>query len=81
MIPHISLVETENELIDVTTHMLLAPMMINAVVAPFQHGPNAFDTVRMGVSVDVLSRFVTDRLVFVDAIDIRHMKEIRRYRL
>ena len=67
VIPHISLVETENELIDVTMHMLLAPMMINAVVAPLQYRPNAFNTVRMNTPVDVLPDLVLDKSVFVGA--------------
>ena len=47
----ISLVEAEDEIIDVSMHMLRAPRMIDAVVTPFHNRPNTLYPVRMDTPI------------------------------
>ena len=67
----VSLVEAEDKLIDVSMHMLLAPGMIDAVVASFHNRPNALNPVRMDTPIHVLPDLVLDKPVIVGAFQSR----------
>ena len=66
VISHIALVQSKHEFIDVAAHMLLAPVMIDAVVAPLQHRPDALNAVRVRHVVHKLFCLVLDRLMLVE---------------
>ena len=48
VIPHISFIQPEHELIDIPAHVLLVPVMIDPVVTPLQHRPDVLYPVHMG---------------------------------
>ena len=54
------------KLVDVTVQVLAAHLVINAVVAPFQHRPERFDPVRVRLTVYVLAYRVLHRVMLVD---------------
>ena len=47
MILHITLVQPEHELIHISAHMLLDPLVIDAVVTSLQDRPDALNAVRV----------------------------------
>ncbi len=53
------------ELADVAPQVLLAHLMVGAVIAPFQHRPEALNSIRVRHSVDILRDGMLHRLVRV----------------
>ena len=66
-----AIIQPEGELIHIPRHMLQAPLVIDAVIASFQHCPYAFNPVGMCHSVHKLFCAVVDLLMLVVRIQAR----------
>ena len=73
MVPHIPLIQPEHEFIDIAAHMLLAPVMVDAVESPLRERPDVLYAVRVCHVVHELFGTVFDRLVLVQFLQT-HMR-------
>src|SRR5208282_4099634 len=61
---NVAVVQTEGKLVNVTTEMLLANLVVDAVQPALEDRPDTFDTVRAGLAAHIFVRRMVDALLF-----------------
>src|SRR5208282_4210237 len=62
----VAFVQPESELIQIAAEVLAAHAVVNAIVAAFQDGPDAFNRVRVGRASRILASRMIDGIVLVE---------------